>query len=222
MLTGWLVDIVDVPFAGLPGGPCGPAGSCAWPGMRSASTESPSAGLPTGVSPGARESGLKGPGKIFEPRPVIAGNSNFGLKGVLDIGAIGASVTSRLGTPRWASKRFWAGTLFNTAGGGVKDRFGPDLVGKFHFGNPAIDEPVRAWMGCSAFLLIVDLVLDLITTLRCAFVDTACGPGSALCLFALLPGWRATVVDLPTAVGLPVDPGLFAGTLTWPAPPTAP
>jgi hypothetical protein len=63
-------------------------------------------------------------------------------------------------------------------------------------------------------------VLDLIAALRGALVDIACGVGSALRLFALLPGWRATIVGLPTAVGLPVCVGppvnadLFVETLT--------
>jgi hypothetical protein len=76
--------------------------------------------------------------------------------------------------------------------------------------------------------LIVRSVLDLIAALRGALVDIACGVGSVLCLFALLPGWRAIVVVLSTAVGWParigppVNGDLFAGTLAWPAPPTAP
>jgi hypothetical protein len=71
-------------------------------------------------------------------------------------------------------------------------------------------------------------VLDLIAALRGALVDTAAGVGSVLCLLALLPGWRAVGVALPTAVGLPARVGLpvkgdlFAGTLTWSAPPPAP
>ena len=64
-------------------------------------------------------------------------------------------------------------------------------------------------------------VLDLIAALRGALVDIASGVGSVLCLFALLPGWRTIVVDLPKAfglpvcVGLPVNAGLFVAPLTW-------
>jgi hypothetical protein len=62
---------------------------------------------------------------------------------VLDTGGIGdASVTSRLGIPRWASKRFWGGSLVDTAGVVVSVRSGLDLVGKFHFRKPAIGKPV--------------------------------------------------------------------------------
>jgi hypothetical protein len=58
-------------------------------------------------------------------------------------------------------------------------------------------------------------VLDLIAALWGALVDIASGVGSVLCLFALLPGWRAVGVVLPTAVGWPARVGLpFKGDLS--------
>jgi hypothetical protein len=190
-------------------------------------------------------------GNILAFRTVLARRVNFCSKGVFDTGVIGASVTSRLGIPGWATKRFWAGALVNTLRVSVSS--GLALLGRFQFGDLAIGEPVGVWGAwCSEVLFIVGSVLDLIVVLRAALVDIARGVGWAFSLSPLLPGWPATVVGLPMAAGLParvglpvegdlfadtlawsapltgwlyagpVNPDLFAGTLTWPAPPTAP
>ena len=137
-----------------------------------------------------------------------------------DTGVIGPSVTSWLGIPRRATKRSW-GPLVDTAGVVVSVRSGLDLVGKFHFRNPATGKPVgvlRVW--CSEVLVIVGSVLGLIAALRGALLDMPVGVTPVFSLSALLPGCRAIVVglpacvDLPACVGPPVNADLFVETLS--------
>jgi hypothetical protein len=113
---------------------------------------------------------------VLAPEEVIASRANFDPKGALGTCVIDASVTSRLGIPWRATKRFWAGALVDTLG--VSVRSGLALVGRFHFGKLAIGEPVGVWeVWCSEVLFIVGSVLDLIVVLRAALVDVARGVG---------------------------------------------